>query len=276
MKSSIILALVASGSVISTVLVKDLTYRSEILPFSALEKETQVREKMLSQAEPSDSFFESENPFDPLRGTQLEQVEEISQEEVQEVVEPQHPYNFVLRGIMGVENKKTVILHYDSPQSASPKAHPSSRKGRSPQTKTKDQVFALEDDVGETGYSVVEINSEEVILVNNSGNEIVLTIDESNSVSVNMRKQVQKYAEQENKVILAQAKKRQAELKNTPKVSVQEKTTKGEVKPDAKTPSTTELPKTKEELYKEQRIERIKKLKQLQKSRKKERTNENL
>ena len=91
-----------------------------------------------------------------------------------------------------------------------------------------------------------------------------------------MRKQVQKYAEQENKVILAQAKKRQAELKKTPTASVQAKTTKGEVKPDVKVPSTSELPKTKEELYKEQRIERIKKLKQLQKLRKKEHTNENL
>jgi hypothetical protein len=208
------------------------------------------------------SKFVETNPFDSKRGV-IEELPPSSDNEeiIQQVVEPEHPYNFTLRGLMTIKQEQAVILYYSSEKSKTP---PVSAPGRRPSTsrgpQVNDQIFKLEEDVGETGYSVAEISSEEVILVNSSGNEIVLILDESNSISSGMREAAQKYVEKENKIIAAQ--QRSKEVKVPPKITENKKSN------DNNSKKSDDSEKSREDKWREMRMERIKKLKELQQKRK--------
>ena len=229
------------------------------LPDSS-EPEVTIKKDSQPEVEGASKFVDA-NPFDPNRGVvdQTPTLIENSEEIIKQVVEPEHPHNFTLRGLMTIKQEQAVILHYRSAAGSQPKAPISGRKPSSG-SQVNDQVFKLEDDVGETGYSVAEISSEEVILVNKSGQEIVLMLDESSSISSGMREAAQSHVEKENKIIAEQ--QRAKEIKVPPKVS-------DNVKSDDKKPES-DREKSREEKWRDMRMERIKKLKEFQKLRQKQ------
>jgi hypothetical protein len=209
------------------------------------------------------------NLFDLKRGA----ADEDAGTEVE--APPEDDHNFVLRGIIGVGDRSSVILNFSKPKSTTRKPTSRAPVRSSSQSSSTDKVFKLGNPIkylqGETeintGYTITEVQRSEVTLTHSSGKVITLEFDTENEFSQRQKELGYKTAITQQKQA-NQAIQKIANTATKPAVPKEPNKTKSPPK-EAASDKKDKKAETKKPLTKEEKLKALKALQEKHKKNKK-------
>ena len=185
---------------------------------------------------------------------------------------PEEEHNFVLRGIVGVGDRSSVILNFSKPKSTTRKPTSRAPVRSTSKSSSTDKVFKLGNPVkymaGEaevnTGYTITEVLRSQVSLTHSSGKVITLEFDSENEFSQRQKELGYKTALTQQKQT-TQAIQKNSSTATKPAVPKEQSKTKS---PPKKVASDKKA-ETKKPLTKEEKLKALKALQEKHKKNKK-------
>ena len=160
-------------------------YEAEVMAPVELESYDFPSVLSIDNADREHSSLSSQPPFSPSRGKVSQKVIEIPKNEETPVIDQASPYDFILRGITGVGERRRAIISLTKEGSGSP----------------QEGSFSFEDDLFDSGYSLFDISDSTVILTHSVFEEMELYFDYENQLSLSKRTAANKLEEKVQKEI---------------------------------------------------------------------------